>query len=380
LVHILFCRLPNEYKDPNPIFQYLIRKPFDFHINLHRNPQNAVVLKNLTCIVSNLEDVATQHNPDNMSHISVTDIHDGPAFTMNTLHSLPSAYSMPDPRMTTRHLNVPCVKQTVIRVRPYSSTRNRFRTISNSSSSNGNYKNGSEGVDVYFRPGQEGESRQQLFNSISSVYDDLNDRFSFGLHRVWKRMAVKWCKARPGDVVLDSCCGSGDIAQILSSVVGKQGKVVGLDFSRDMLVDAKSRDKRNSNIEWVQGDALELPYADGYFDAATMGYGLRNVSDIPRALRELHRVLRKGGCVAILDFNNSDNEVVDGIQEFFLESLVVPAAEAEGVGDQYKYLRPSIKKYPHGKALEKLASQSGFESARYYEIGLGLMGCLVCQK
>ena len=338
----------------------------------------------MTCIVSVLEDVAiyiaTQHNPDKTSHISITDILDGAALTMNTLHSLLSAYSTPDPRMTPGLSNVPFVQHEVYSLRPFNSTRNRFRSISSRSSSNGNYGNGSEGVDVYFRPGQEGQSRQQLFNSISSVYDDLNDRFSFGLHRVWKRMAVKWCKARPGDIVLDSCCGSGDIAQILSNVVGKQGKVIGLDFSRDMLVDAKSRDKRNSNIEWVQGDALELPYADEYFDAATMGYGLRNVSDIPRALRELHRVLRKGGCVAILDFNNSDNEVVDGIQEFFLESLVVPAAEAEGVGDQYKYLRPSIKKYPHGKALERLASQSGFESARYYEIGLGLMGCLVCQK
>lgn len=232
----------------------------------------------------------------------------------------------------------------------------------------------------FFEPGREGESRQRLFNTISPVYDDLNDRFSFGLHRVWKRMAVKWCQAKRGDTVLDSCCGSGDLAQILREVVGRDGQVVGLDFSQDMLQDARTRDSSNGSIEWVQGDALDLPYPPGYFDAATMGYGLRNVSDIPRALRELHRVLRDGGRVAILDFNNSDDHIVDGLQEFFLESLVVPAAEAEGVGEEYRYLRPSIKKYPKGAALERMARDSGFSFARYYEIGFGLMGCLVCCK
>jgi demethylmenaquinone methyltransferase/2-methoxy-6-polyprenyl-1,4-benzoquinol methylase len=232
----------------------------------------------------------------------------------------------------------------------------------------------------FFEPGREGESRQRLFNTISPVYDDLNDRFSFGLHRVWKRMAVKWCQAKRGDTVLDCCCGSGDLAQILREVVGRDGRVVGLDFSQDMLQDAQRRDSSNGVIEWVQGDALDLPYPPGYFDAATMGYGLRNVSDIPRALRELHRVLRDGGRVAILDFNNSDDQIVDGLQEFFLESLVVPAAEAEGVGEEYRYLRPSIKKYPKGAALERMARDSGFSFARYYEIGFGLMGCLVCCK
>lgn len=243
-------------------------------------------------------------------------------------------------------------------------------------------ENGSSNIeDTFFKPGQEGEARQKLFNTISPVYDELNDRFSFGLHRVWKRMAVKWSKARRGDRVLDSCCGSGDIARIAADIVGKEGQVIGLDFSQEMLEDARRRRQDGgTRVEWVQGDALEYPYADGYFDAATMGYGLRNVSDIPRALRELHRVLRKGGCVAILDFNNSSDSVIDGVQAFFLDSLVVPAAEAEGVGDEYRYLRPSIKKYPNGQTLEKLALSSGFEKSRYYEIGFGLMGCLVCQK
>jgi len=242
-------------------------------------------------------------------------------------------------------------------------------------------------VDRFFRPGQEGESRQELFDTISPVYDELNDAFSFGLHRIWKRMAVKWSGAKRGVVVLDSCCGSGDLSQILSECVGDKGKVVGLDFSRDMLRDAKMRDEQKSggkfgraDIEWVQGDALDLPYPSESFDAATMGYGLRNVSDIPKALQELNRVLRPACSVAILDFNNSENMLVDGIQSFFLDSLVVPAAEAKGVGDEYRYLRPSIKKYPQGSQLEYLGCGAGFDKAKYYEIGFGLMGVLVCTK
>ena len=241
-------------------------------------------------------------------------------------------------------------------------------------------------VDKFFKPGQEGSSRQELFNSISPVYDELNDQFSFGLHKVWKRMTVKWSGAKQGDRVLDSCCGSGDLCEILSERVGAKGQVIGLDFSKEMLVDAamkigpRSRNPGLGPIEWVQGDALDLPYPDSHFDAATMGYGLRNVSDIPLALRELNRVLKPECCVAILDFNNSDNAVVDGVQSFFLDGLVVPAAQEKGVGDEYRYLRPSIKKFPMGSELEKLALEAGFVSARYYEIAFGLMGVLVCQK
>jgi len=202
---------------------------------------------------------------------------------------------------------------------------------------------------------------------------------------VWKRMAVRWSRAGRGDTVLDSCCGSGDIARIASSVVGRKGRVVGYDFSENMLAYARERKmtamSEYDNVEWVQGDALSYPYADGTFDAATMGYGLRNVSDRELALRELSRVLKRGGVAAILDFaNTSDNAAVDGVQRFLLERVVVPYAESQGVGDQYRYLRPSIEGYPTGEALEVLARGNGFREAVFYSIGFGLMGVLVCKK
>jgi demethylmenaquinone methyltransferase/2-methoxy-6-polyprenyl-1,4-benzoquinol methylase len=241
----------------------------------------------------------------------------------------------------------------------------------------------------FFQQGKEGATRERLFSTISPVYDELNDQLSFGMHKVWKQMTVKWSGAAPGCSALDVCCGSGDIAMILAEVVGRNGSVVGLDFSGPMLEDAAVREvsKRNSivgaaapAVQWVQGDAMDLPFEEGTFDAATMGYGLRNVADIPKALRELHRVLRPGCRAAILDFNNSRDGLVDGAQEWFLENLVVPAADAKGVGDEYRYLRPSIKNFPQGKDQERLALEAGFIKAKHFEIGFGLMGVLVVAK
>ena len=129
----------------------------------------------------------------------------------------------------------------------------------------------------------------------------------------------------------------------------------GLDFARDMLEDAARRRactpslRGGAAVEWVQGDALDLPFEDSAFDAATMGYGLRNVADVGRALRELRLVVRPGGRAVVLDFNNSENGVVDWAQEQLLERVVVPAAAELGVEKEYRYLRPSIKKFPTGE-------------------------------
>jgi demethylphylloquinol methyltransferase len=158
---------------------------------------------------------------------------------------------------------------------------------------------------------------------LPTTAPQLNDRLSLGQHRTWKRMAVRWCGAAPGQAVLDVCCGSGDLALLLADAVGPSGSVTGLDFAADMLTDAARREanagaespgRRAAAVRWVQGDALALPFPDGAFAAATVGYGLRNVADMPAALAELARVVSPGGRVAVLDFNNSENPVVDALQ------------------------------------------------------------------
>mmetsp|Transcript_21310 Transcript_21310/g.46537 ORF Transcript_21310/g.46537 Transcript_21310/m.46537 type:complete len:300 (-) Transcript_21310:889-1788(-) len=240
-----------------------------------------------------------------------------------------------------------------------------------------------------FTPGQEAATRQKLFNRIAPVYDELNNTLSLGQHWVWKQQAAKWSGAQPGHRALDICCGSGDLSFILAKLVGTRGEVIGLDFAADMLSYAGERQQQQqipglqnyaTPMKWVQGDAMNMPFPNAHFDAATMGYGLRNVASIPTALKEIHRVLRPGASVAILDFNNSTDQVVDSVQAFFLEKLVVPTATRYGLADEYEYLRPSIKAFPTGREQEALALEAGFQEAKHHEVGFGLMGVLVAKK
>lgn len=231
---------------------------------------------------------------------------------------------------------------------------------------------------------------QDLFDRIAPVYDSLNERLSFGLHRVWKRMAVRWSGAAPGQQVIDVCCGSGDLALLLAHQVGGTGTVYGLDFSAELLAVAEGRWRslsggefrrtRDAAIHWVQGDALALPFEANSFDAATMGYGLRNLTDIPQGLAELRRVLKPGASAAILDFHRPQGWVAEQFQRWYLEALVVPTAEQMGLTDEYAYIGPSVDRFPTGPEQVKLARQAGFERAVHYPIAGGLMGVLVVSR
>lgn len=227
--------------------------------------------------------------------------------------------------------------------------------------------------------------RQALFNRISPVYDNLNDLLSLGQHRIWKRMAVSWTGAKKGDNVLDLCCGSGDLAFLLSQKVGLQGKVTGYDFSRDQLSVASSRQDFltnvcYNNIVWIEGDALDLPFPVACFDAITVGYGLRNLVDKPKAMKEIFKVLKPGSKVSILDFNKSAEPLTTSVQEWAIDNVVVRVASNYGLGKEYKYLKNSIRKFLTGRELEKLALEIGFSQAKHYEIGGGLMGNLVATR
>ena len=138
------------------------------------------------------------------------------------------------------------------------------------------------------------ESVREMFDRISPVYDSMNRVMTLGLDRRWRRLAAE-AVVRPGDRVLDACCGTGDLA-LAAARAG--GRVTGLDFSGAMLERAR---RKSEAIEWVQGDVLELPFEDETFDAATIGFGIRNVADLEAGLRELARVLKPGGRLACLE-------------------------------------------------------------------------------
>ncbi len=222
-----------------------------------------------------------------------------------------------------------------------------------------------------------------IFDRIAPVYDQLNQSLSLGLHRIWKQMTVEWSGAKPGDTCLDVCCGSGDLAQLLAERVGSSGKVFGVDFSAAQLMIAQKRLQSRYPalpITWIEGDALNLPFPDNQFDAATMGYGLRNVTDIPHSLKELYRVLKPGGTAAILDFNHPTNPLVQSFQRWYLDTIVVPTAQRYGMTEEYAYIAPSLERFPTGPEQVKLALQVGFSTVTHYPIAGGTMGVLVVKK
>lgn len=222
-----------------------------------------------------------------------------------------------------------------------------------------------------------------LFDRIAPVYDQLNNWLSLGQHRVWKQMAVKWCYPEPGDVALDVCCGSGDLACMLARKVGVTGRVIGVDFSGEQLAIAHQRSQESFptlSLSWVEGDALNLPFDDNYFDCATMGYGLRNVTDIPLCLKELHRVVKPGAKAAILDFHRPSEPYMQAFQQWYLQNVVVPTAQRFGLTQEYAYITPSLERFPTGEEQVELSKRAGFDRAIHYQIAGGIMGVLALEK
>jgi demethylmenaquinone methyltransferase/2-methoxy-6-polyprenyl-1,4-benzoquinol methylase len=202
-----------------------------------------------------------------------------------------------------------------------------------------------------------------MFDRIAPVYDVMNRVMTAGLDRRWRRLAVRsivW----PGDRVLDACCGTGDLAV---EAERRGGRVVGLDFSGRMLERAQLK---SGTIEWVQGDALDLPFGDGEFDAATVGFGVRNLDDLERGLRELARVLRPGGKLAVLEITRPRG-VLRPFFRLWLDALIPLAGRVLPGGKAYTYLPASVRRFPGPDDLSTLLEAGGFREVRYRLLGGG---------
>jgi demethylphylloquinol methyltransferase len=232
---------------------------------------------------------------------------------------------------------------------------------------------------------------QALFDQIAPVYDQLNAWLSLGQHRIWKQMAVQWAEPKLGGANVDLCCGSGDLTLLMARTLqgngkanGKtNGKTIGIDFSHQQLAIAQQRSSAlpwANTIEWIESDVLTLPLADHSVDAITMGYGLRNVANIPQALQEMYRVLKPNSRAAILDFNRSPSPWVQQFQQWYLQQIVVPIASCFQLKEEYAYLETSIARFPTGPEQIEIAIAVGFESVCHYPIAAGMMGILVIQK
>jgi demethylphylloquinol methyltransferase len=224
---------------------------------------------------------------------------------------------------------------------------------------------------------------QALFDRIAPIYDQLNAWLSLGQHRVWKQMAIRWADPKLNGINVDLCCGSGDLTLMMARTLRGQGKVIGIDFSERQLEVAKARAEFlpwSDTLQWIESDVLTLPLPDRSVDAITMGYGLRNVVDIPTALGEIYRVLKPGANAAILDFNRPTSEAMQQFQRWYLRQIVVPIAGCFDLTEEYAYLETSIARFPTGPEQIQLAAQAGFENARHYAIAADTMGILAITR
>ncbi len=210
------------------------------------------------------------------------------------------------------------------------------------------------------------EGVRTMFDRIAPVYDVMNHVMTAGLDRRWRRLTAE-SVVRPGDRVLDACCGTGDLA--LASVRAGAGSVVGLDFSPRMI----ERARRKSNaVAWVEGDALSLPFEDDSFDAATVGFGIRNVADLAGALRELARVLVAGGRVALLEITQPTGALAPFYRVWFERVVPVLGRPLAG-GSAYTYLPASVRRFPGKNDLVKVIESAGFHDVAYRTFAGGIV-------
>ncbi len=226
-------------------------------------------------------------------------------------------------------------------------------------------------------------SVENLFDTVAPSYDRLNDILSFGLHRFWKRKLLTFLNPIPGEHWLDLCCGTGDMTFSLARRVTPGGTALGIDSAIQPLVIAKKRAaaKPFLPISWIKGDALDTGLPSDYYDGAVIAYGLRNLASPSKGLAELYRVIKSGGKAGILDFNKPCyNSLSYRFQKFYLRVLVVPIASKFGLHDHYAYIEESLKRFPAGKDLAKIADQVGFKRISYLTIAFGQMGILLVEK
>jgi demethylmenaquinone methyltransferase/2-methoxy-6-polyprenyl-1,4-benzoquinol methylase len=231
----------------------------------------------------------------------------------------------------------------------------------------------------FYAPGEHRADRvKDLFTLIATRYDLINDLQSFGLHRYWKRRLLNLAGGKAGERALDVCCGTGDVAFALA----RQGlAVTGLDFSEPMLTVARQRletqsggSGRMGSIQFLRGDAQQIPFPDASFDLVTISYGLRNLDDMERGLREMFRVARPGGRVLVLDFGKPDNAAWRAVYFGYLRWFVPRLGRFFcGDAETHGYILESLQHYAAQRGVAERMQSLGYRGTRIVNLMGGIM-------
>ena len=206
----------------------------------------------------------------------------------------------------------------------------------------------------------------EVFEKISTNYDQMNSVISFQQHNKWRKDTMEKMQVPRGASAIDVCCGTADWTIALAEATGEQGRVVGLDFSRNMLNVGVEKTTAMPQVELIQGNAMALPFPDNSFDFATIGFGLRNVPDYEQVLSEMHRVLKPGGMIACLETSQPNNLLFKPFFRFYFRFIMPVFGKLFAKSYQeYSWLQESAKSFPDMKALARLFVKVGFEKVKY---------------
>lgn len=217
----------------------------------------------------------------------------------------------------------------------------------------------------------------EVFRSVASRYDLMNDLMSLGVHRLWKRFAVEQAGVRRGQAVLDVAGGSGDLTALLAARAGPNGRVVLADINASMLDVGRARLADRGligNVEFVQADAENLPFPANHFDCITIAFGLRNVTHVDTALASMQRLLKPGGRLLVLEFSQPVLPLLDKVYDAYSFS-VLPLLGRVIAKDEaaYRYLAESIRRHPDQDTLKGLMEQAGLERVHYFNLSGGIV-------
>ena len=216
-----------------------------------------------------------------------------------------------------------------------------------------------------------------MFDRIAGFYDVMNTVMTAGLHHRWRARAADLAALGPGDSALDVACGTGDLAIELARRVGTGGEVIGSDFSEEMLERARAK---APGLAWEWGNALELPYASGRFDAATVGFGARNFSDLERGLAEMARVVKPGGRVVVLEITTPRKPPLSTFYRVWFDHVVPLIGRLTGEQEAYTYLPSSVRRFPGPEGLAAAMQRAGLSDIRWVLTAGGIIALHVGAK